>query len=144
MRNLVIHARPAETSFLASLHRTIKNVLASRGHEADDLCAERFDPAIWFDGLSAILRGYFQKVFLPGVTITIDKHGALHPNLQQIRRIAAIGAYGESQKALSAKGDSLRHFVRNNVGGSWRQRVRWNILATTARTSRPSRVGSAS
>ena len=69
----------------------------------------------------AFAWGVFEDFGEPGrsgVAITFDEHRALHPNLQQIRRLAAIGAYGERQKALSTKGDPLRRFVRNNVGGS--------------------------
>jgi len=71
---------------------------------------------IWFDGLPAILQGYFQRVFLPGVAITIDANGVFHPNLQKIRRLAAVCTYGESQSALDAKGDPPRRFVRDNIG----------------------------
>jgi NAD(P)H dehydrogenase (quinone) len=155
MRVLVIYAHTAETSFVAAPHRSVKETLASHGHEIDDLdlYADRFDPVmphetyvryvdvntntkgiesyvaqlraadamvlvfpIWFDGLPAILQGYFQRVFLPGVAITIDEHGAFHPNLQRIRRLAAVCTYGESQKALAAKGDPPRRFIRKNIG----------------------------
>ena len=37
---------------------------------------------VWFDGLPAIMQGYFQRVFLPGVSIRIDEAGLFHPNLR--------------------------------------------------------------
>ena len=37
---------------------------------------------VWFDGLPAIMQGYFQRVFLPGVSLRIDEAGLFHPNLR--------------------------------------------------------------
>ena len=45
---------------------------------------------VWFDGLPAIMQGYFQRVFLPGVAVVIDEAGLFHPNLRHIRRMAAV------------------------------------------------------
>ena len=155
MRVLIVYAHPDEASFVAALHRKIKQTLSLRGHEIDDLdlYAESFDPVmtretyaryidvnantkevqpyvarlraaeamalvfpVWFDGLPAILQGYFQRVFLPGVATTIDADGLFHRNLQKIRRLAAVCTYGESQRAVAAKGDPPRRFVRDNIG----------------------------
>ncbi|HSV01404.1 MAG TPA: NAD(P)H-dependent oxidoreductase [Roseiarcus sp.] len=70
---------------------------------------------VWFDGLPAIMQGYFQRVFVPGVATCIDEAGLFHPNLQHITRMAAVCAYGESRRAVSAKGDPPRRFVRDNI-----------------------------
>ena len=43
---------------------------------------------VWFDGLPAIMQGYFQRVFLPGVAIRIDEAGLFHPNLHHIKSMA--------------------------------------------------------
>ena len=71
---------------------------------------------VWFDGLPAILQGYFQRVFLPGVSIRIDEAGLFHPNLRNIRRMAAVSAYGESRRDVALKRDPPRRFVRDNIG----------------------------
>jgi NAD(P)H dehydrogenase (quinone) len=71
---------------------------------------------VWFDGLPAIMQGYFQRVFLPGVAVVIDEAGLFHPNLRHIRRMAAVAAYGEGQRDVAAKGDPPRRFVRHNIG----------------------------
>ena len=52
---------------------------------------------VWFDGLPAIMQGYFQRVFLPGVATVIDAHGLFHPNLRNLKRMAAVCAYGETR-----------------------------------------------
>ncbi len=70
---------------------------------------------VWFDGLPAILQGYFQRVFLPGVSVRIDEAGLFHPNLRNIKRMAAVCAYGESRLGVAAKQDPPRRFVRDNI-----------------------------
>jgi NAD(P)H dehydrogenase (quinone) len=71
---------------------------------------------VWFDGLPAIMQGYFQRVFLPGVATRIDQAGLFHPNLQHIKRMAAVCAYGEGRQDVLAKGDPPLRFVRDNIG----------------------------
>ena len=70
---------------------------------------------VWFDGLPAILQGYFQRVFLPGVSVRIDEAGLFHPNLRKITRMAAVCAYGEARMGVAAKKDPPRRFVRDNI-----------------------------
>jgi putative NADPH-quinone reductase len=71
---------------------------------------------VWFDGLPAIMQGYFQRVFLPGVATVIDANGLFHPNLWNLKRIAAVCAYGESRFDVAKKLDPPRRFVRDNIG----------------------------
>src|SRR5271166_4069492 len=71
---------------------------------------------VWFDGLPAILQGYFQRVFLPGVSMRIDEAGLFHPDLWNIKRMAAVSAYGEGRRDVAAKRDPPRRFVRDNIG----------------------------
>jgi NAD(P)H dehydrogenase (quinone) len=70
---------------------------------------------VWFDGLPAILQGYFQRVFVPGVSVRIDEAGLFHPNLHNIKRMAAVCAYGEGRMGVAAKKDPPRRFVRDNI-----------------------------
>jgi putative NADPH-quinone reductase len=71
---------------------------------------------VWYDGLPAIMQGYFQRVFLPGVSTVIDERGLFHPNLRHIKRLAAVVAYGESRTDVMKKLDPPRRFVRDNIG----------------------------
>ncbi len=71
---------------------------------------------VWFDGLPAIMQGYFQRVFLPGVSTVIDENGLFHPNLQNLKRMAAVCTYGESRSDVAKKQDPPRRFVRDNIG----------------------------
>jgi NAD(P)H dehydrogenase (quinone) len=84
---------------------------------------------VWFDGLPAIMQGYFQRVFLPGVSVLIDEAGLFHPNLTNLKRLAAVTAYGESRRDAAAKGDPARRFVRGNIGALIEPMGRFEYLA---------------
>jgi NAD(P)H dehydrogenase (quinone) len=84
---------------------------------------------IWFDGLPAIMQGYFQRVFLPGVSVRIDETGLFHPNLRNLKRMAAVCAYGESRLGVAAKSDPPRRFVRDNIRALIDPKGRFEYLA---------------
>jgi NAD(P)H dehydrogenase (quinone) len=84
---------------------------------------------VWFDGLPAILQGYFQRVFLPGVATIIDRQGLFHPNLRNLKRMAAVCAYGEERAAVTKKRDPPRRFVRDNIGVLIDPKGRFEYLA---------------
>ena len=84
---------------------------------------------VWFDGLPAIMQGYFQRVFLPGVAVRIDEAGLFHPSLHHIRRMAAVSAYGEGRRDVAAKGDPPRRFVRDNIRALIDPKGRFEYLA---------------
>jgi putative NADPH-quinone reductase len=48
---------------------------------------------IWSFGFPAILKGYFDRVFLPGVSFKLVD-GEVRPNLTHIRRLAVVATYG--------------------------------------------------
>ena len=71
---------------------------------------------IWHDGLPAILKGYFDCVFLPGVCFKIDQHGVFWPTLSNIKRLAAVCGYGADRRRTARMGDPVRRFVRRSLG----------------------------
>lgn len=71
---------------------------------------------VWYDGLPAILQGYFQRVFVPGVSTIIDSDRRFHPNLWNLKRMATVCSYGEPRRDVAAKNDPARRFVRDNIG----------------------------
>ncbi len=84
---------------------------------------------MWFDGLPAIMQGYFQRVFLPGVATVIDGQGLFHPNLPNLKRMAAVCTYGETPAAVAKKHDPPRRFVRDNIGVLIEPKGRFEYLA---------------
>jgi NAD(P)H dehydrogenase (quinone) len=70
---------------------------------------------VWHDGLPAILKGYFDRIFLPGVSFKIDQHGVFSPTLLNIKRLAAVCGYGADRRRTSYVGDPVRHFVMRGL-----------------------------
>ncbi|WOI58341.1 NAD(P)H-dependent oxidoreductase [Palleronia sp. LCG004] len=67
---------------------------------------------VWNFGYPAILKGFLDRVFLPGVSFTLDG-GHVRPNLTRIRRIAAVTSYGGNRiRARLTSDPPRRHFTR--------------------------------
>jgi len=69
---------------------------------------------VWNFGYPAILKGYFDRVFLPGVSFRLEA-GKVVPNLTHIRRLAAVTTYGGSRTRAILAGDPPRHVVKRAV-----------------------------
>ncbi len=65
---------------------------------------------VWNFGFPAILKGYFDRVFLPGVSFKIE-NGLVVPNLKQIRHLIAITSYGAPRFRAMLLGDAPRKVV---------------------------------
>lgn len=66
---------------------------------------------VWNFGLPAILKGYFDRVFLPGVSFTLDQ-GTVLPNLQNIKRVIVVTTYGASRWRAFLVGDPPRKIAK--------------------------------
>ncbi len=68
---------------------------------------------VWNYGYPAILKGFFDRVFLPGVSFTLV-NGVLRPTLNNIGKLAAVTTYGGSRFKTILMGDPpRRHFKRS-------------------------------
>ncbi len=67
---------------------------------------------VWNFGFPAILKGYFDRVFLPGVSFEIDARGNLEFTLRHIRKLASVCTYGGSRWRAVLAGDPTRSFVK--------------------------------
>ena len=71
---------------------------------------------VWNFGYPAILKGYLDRVFLPGVSFKLA-NGRAWPNLQHIRKLAAVCTYGSDRWRAFVLGDPPRkHFKRSLRG----------------------------
>jgi NAD(P)H dehydrogenase (quinone) len=71
---------------------------------------------VWNYGFPAILKGFFDRVFLPGVSFDLvdgKVRGALH----NIKRVAAITTYGGSHFKAILMGDPPRRVVMRMLRG---------------------------
>jgi NAD(P)H dehydrogenase (quinone) len=69
---------------------------------------------VWNFGYPAILKGFFDRVFLPGVSFRLE-NGKVRPNLTHIRKLAAVTTYGGTRLRALLAGDPPRHVVKRAV-----------------------------
>ncbi|MBW8908355.1 MAG: NAD(P)H-dependent oxidoreductase [Mesorhizobium sp.] len=66
---------------------------------------------VWNYGFPAILKGFFDRVFLPGVSFKLVD-GKAQPSLHNIRKVAAITTYGGSRFRAMLMGDPPRKLIK--------------------------------
>ena len=72
---------------------------------------------VWNYGFPAILKGYFDRVFMPGVSFVLEggdgaDKGKLKPNLKHIRKVAFVTSYGGDRWRTWLMGDPPRRFAK--------------------------------
>jgi putative NADPH-quinone reductase len=71
---------------------------------------------VWNFGFPAILKGFFDRVMLPGVSFRMVD-GRVRPNLQHIRSLTAVVSYGGTRWSSTLMGDPPRKLVRRWLRG---------------------------
>jgi NAD(P)H dehydrogenase (quinone) len=66
---------------------------------------------VWNFGFPAILKGYLDRVFLPGVSFTLDQ-GLVAPGLTHIRKMAAVTTYGATRWRAYLASDPPKRVVK--------------------------------
>jgi putative NADPH-quinone reductase len=83
---------------------------------------------VWNFGYPAILKGFLDRVFLPGVSFRLED-GKVRPNLTHIRKLAAVTTYGGTRMRAIMAGDPPRKCVTRAVWHVCRpERVRYLAL----------------
>jgi putative NADPH-quinone reductase len=70
---------------------------------------------VWNFGPPALLKGFFDRVFLPGVSFDLRADGGIEPRLRHIRKLAAITTYGRSRLTAWYLGDPPRRFCTRGL-----------------------------
>jgi putative NADPH-quinone reductase len=83
---------------------------------------------VWNFGYPAILKGFFDRVFLPGVSFRMAD-GKVAPALSNIRRLAAVTTYGGSRWRAMLAGDPPRKVVTRALRFVCGPAVRMRYLA---------------
>lgn len=85
----------------------------------------------WWGGLPAILKGWLERVMVPGVGFRFDvRTGKVKPGLEQVRRIVGISTYGAPRWYVKVVNDNGRRILTRALRMScgWRARPRWFAL----------------
>lgn len=69
---------------------------------------------VWNFGYPAILKGFLDRVFLPGVSFRLED-GKVRPNLTHIRKLAAVTTYGGTRVRALLAGDPPRRSITRAV-----------------------------
>lgn len=93
-------------------HDTDANRDPVRAHVDRLLAAEAlvFVHPVWNFGFPAILKGYLDRVFLPGVSFRLVD-GKVRPALTNVRKLAAVTSYGGTRVRALLAGDPPRKAV---------------------------------
>lgn len=78
---------------------------------------------VWNYGYPAILKGYFDRIFLPGVSFILEgggDRGRLVPNLKHIRKVAFVTTYGGTRWRTMIMGDPPRRLARRWAWATFR------------------------
>lgn len=69
---------------------------------------------VWSYGYPAILKGFFDRVFLPGVSFHME-NGKVGPGLQNIQKLAAVTTYGGTWLRTILAGDPPRKVITRSL-----------------------------
>jgi putative NADPH-quinone reductase len=83
---------------------------------------------VWNYGYPAILKGFFDRVFLPGVSFVLEA-GTVKPNLKNIRKVAFVTTYGGDRWRTMLMGDPPRRLARRWAWGTFQTRLPPKYLA---------------
>lgn len=66
---------------------------------------------VWCFGPPAILKGFMDRVMIPGVSFALGQDGRMHPNLRHLRKLVAVTSYGRPRLDAWWIGDPPRKLV---------------------------------
>jgi putative NADPH-quinone reductase len=85
----------------------------------------------WWGGLPAILKGWLDRVLVPGVGFVIDERTEkVKPGLTNVRKIVGVSTYGSSRTRVRLVHDNGRRTLSRalRVTCGLRTRVKWHGL----------------
>ena len=87
----------------------------------------------WWSGLPAILKGWLERVLVPGVGFVLDERtNKVRPGLGQIRRLVGISTYGSPRSYVRLVNDNGRRILTRALRMSCGLRVRRTWLGLYA------------
>jgi NAD(P)H dehydrogenase (quinone) len=67
---------------------------------------------VWCFGMPAMLKGFFDRMIMPGVAFDLSNPERAKPMLSKLKRIAGIATYGRPRLMAIAMGDPPRKIVK--------------------------------
>ncbi|MEM8747597.1 MAG: NAD(P)H-dependent oxidoreductase [Actinomycetota bacterium] len=69
----------------------------------------------WWGGLPAILKGWLDRVLVPGVGFVFSDDGKVRPGLTNVRRIIGVSTYGSPRSYVRVMTDSGRRTLTRTL-----------------------------
>lgn len=82
----------------------------------------------WWSGLPAIMKGWLERVMVPGVAFRLhERSGKVRPGLGHVRHLIGISTYGSPRGYVRVINDNGRRTITRALRMScgWRVRTRW-------------------
>jgi len=81
----------------------------------------------WWSSMPAILKGWCERIMVPGVGFVFDARGRVRPGIKNIRRLIGVSTYGSPRWYVRLSADAGRRTVMRSMRLStgWRTRSDW-------------------
>lgn len=86
----------------------------------------------WWSSMPAILKGWLERVMVPGIGFVFNDKGKVRPGLTNVRRIAGISTYGSPRRYVWAVNDNGRRTISRALRLSTGLRTRCSWLGLYA------------
>lgn len=83
----------------------------------------------WWWGMPAIMKGWLDRVLVPGVAFTLGEGRRPTPGLRHVRRLVGVSTYGASRLEMRFFNDSGRRTIARTIRMLTRRRARTTWLA---------------
>ncbi len=91
----------------------------------------------WWSGLPAILKGWLERVMVPGVGFRFNSKGKVRPGLSHVRRLVGISTYGSPWRYVKPVNDNGRRTIMRTIRintGWWTRRTWLGLYALDTTT----------
>jgi NAD(P)H dehydrogenase (quinone) len=81
----------------------------------------------WWSSMPAILKGWLERVFVPGIGFQFNEEGKVRPALTHVRRLVGISTYGSPWAYVKAVNDNGRRTIMRTIriNTGWSTRTSW-------------------
>lgn len=81
----------------------------------------------WWSSMPAMLKGWLERVFVPGIGFQFNDEGKVRPALTHVRRLVGISTYGSPWAYVKAVNDNGRRTIMRTIriNTGWSTRTSW-------------------
>jgi len=117
--------RRAHNTTNPDLSAVMSHVERLRAAEALVLCFP-----VWWYGMPAILKGYFDRVWINGVAFHLRTGGKIEPGLHRLRKLGVVTTYGAPWWLIKlVLRDPVRGVIHTGIRGLCARHVKTRFLA---------------